>query len=108
MAFTLPLIAALVGGSLISQVPLQVQPYRGGNDEEESSPEEVLPEAESGSDDEEWLDGPSDKAEDSAFELKAPPLTAPPAFNKRRFQKPVVRPGLPRSLHIDSIEPIDR
>ena len=37
MAFTLPLIAALVGGSLISQVPLQVQPYRGGN-EEESSP----------------------------------------------------------------------
>ena len=28
MAFTLPLIAALVGGSLISQVPLQVQPYR--------------------------------------------------------------------------------
>ena len=50
MAFTLPLIAALVGGSLISQVPLQVQPYRGGN-EEESSPEEVLPETEDGSDD---------------------------------------------------------
>ena len=41
MAFTLPLIAALVGGSLISQVPLQVQPYRGGN-EEESSPEEAV------------------------------------------------------------------
>ena len=108
MAFTLPLIAALVGGSLISQVPLQVQPYRGGTEEEENTPEEVLPEAEDGSDDEDWLDGPSDEAEDSAFELKAPPLTAPPAFNKRRFQKPVVRPGLPRSLHIDSIEPIDR
>lgn len=107
MAFTLPLIAALVGGSLISQVPLQVQPYRGGN-EEESSPEEVLPEAEDDSDDQDWLKGPSDEPEESAFELKAPPLTAPPAFNKRRFQKPVVRPGLPRSLHIDSIEPIDR
>ena len=108
MAFTLPLIAALVGGSLISQVPLQVQPYRGGNEEEENTPEEVLPEAEDGSDDKDWLKGSSDEAEDSAFELKAPPLTAPPAFNKRRFQKPVVRPGLPRSLHIDSIEPIDR
>ena len=117
MAFTLPLIAALVGGSLISQVPLQVQPYRGGN-EEESSPEEVLPKAEDKDEDEDedqddgdnqdWLKGSSDEAEDSAFELKAPPLTAPPAFNKRRFQKPVVRPGLPRSLHIDSIEPIDR
>ena len=111
MAFTLPLIAALVGGSLISQVPLQVQPYRGGN-EEESSPEEVLPKAEDKDEDDgdnqDWLKGPSDEAEDSAFELKAPPLTAPPAFNKRRFQKPVVRPGLPRSLHIDSIEPIDR
>ena len=110
MAFTLPLIAALVGGSLISQVPLQVQPYRGGNDEEESSPEEVLPEDEDedDGDNQDWLKGSSDEAEDSAFELKAPPLTAPPAFNKRRFQKPVVRPGLPRSLHIDSIEPIDR
>ena len=113
MAFTLPLIAALVGGSLISQVPLQVQPYRGGN-EEESSPEEVLPKAEDEDEDEDdgdnqdWLKESSDEAEDSAFELKAPPLTAPPAFNKRRFQKPVVRPGLPRSLHIDSIEPIDR
>ena len=109
MAFTLPLIAALVGGSLISQVPLQVQPYRGGN-EEESSPEEVLPEDEDedDGDNQDWLKGFSDEAEDSAFELKAPPLTAPPAFNKRRFQKPVVRPGLPRSLHIDSIEPIDR
>ena len=111
MAFTLPLIAALVGGSLISQVPLQVQPYRGGN-EEESSPEEVLPKAEDKDEDDgdnqDWLKGSSDEAEDSAFELKAPPLTAPPAFNKRRFQKPVVRPGLPRSLHIDSIEPIDR
>ena len=113
MAFTLPLIAALVGGSLISQVPLQVQPYRGGN-EEESSPEEVLLKAEDKDEDEDdgdnqdWLKGSSDEAEDSAFELKAPPLTAPPAFNKRRFQKPVVRPGLPRSLHIDSIEPIDR
>ena len=111
MAFTLPLIAALVGGSLISQVPLQVQPYRGGN-EEESSPEEVLPEDEDEDEDDgdnqDWLKGSSDEAEDSAFELKAPPLTAPPAFNKRRFQKPVVRPGLPRSLHIDSIEPIDR
>ena len=113
MAFTLPLIAALVGGSLISQVPLQVQPYRGGN-EEESSPEELLPKAEDEDEDEDdgdnrdWLKGSSDEAEDSAFELKAPPMTAPPAFNKRRFQKPVVRPGLPRSLHIDSIEPIDR
>jgi hypothetical protein len=111
MAFTLPLIAALVGGSLISQVPLQVQPYRGGN-EEESTPEEVLPkdkdEDEDDGDNQDWLKGSSDEAEDSAFELKAPPLTAPPAFNKRRFQKPVVRPGLPRSLHIDSIEPIDR
>ena len=113
MAFTLPLIAALVGGSLISQVPLQVQPYRGGN-EKESSPEELLPKAEDEDEDEDdgdnrdWLKGSSDEAEDSAFELKAPPLTAPPAFNKRRFQKPVVRPGLPRSLHIDSIEPIDR
>ena len=108
MAFTLPLIAALVGGSLISQVPLQVQPYRGGNEEEESSPEEVLPEAEDDGVNQDWLKVPSDEAEESAFELKAPPLTAPPAFNKRRFQKPVVRPGLPRSLHIDSIEPIDR
>ena len=107
MAFTLPLIAALVGGSLISQVPLQVQPYRGGN-EEESSPEEVLPEEEDDGDNQDWLKGSSDEAEDSAFELKAPPLTAPPAFNKRRFKKPTVRPGLPRSLHIDSIEPIDR
>ena len=109
MAFTLPLIAALVGGSLISQVPLQVQPYRGGN-EEESSPEELLPKAEDedDGDNRDWLKGSSDEAEDSAFELKAPPMTAPPAFNKRRFQKPVVRPGLPRSLHIDSIEPIDR
>ena len=107
MAFTLPLIAALVGGSLISQVPLQVQPYRGGN-EEESSPEEVLSEDEDDGDNQDWLKGSSDEAEDSAFELKAPPLAAPPAFNNRRFQQPVVRPGLPRSLHIDSSEPIDR
>ena len=42
MAFTLPLIAALLGGSLVSQVPLQVQPYRGGS-EEESSAEEPRP-----------------------------------------------------------------
>ena len=48
MAFTLPLIAALVGGSLVSQVPLQVQPYRGGS-EEESSAEEPRPEAENDS-----------------------------------------------------------
>ena len=107
MAFTLPLIAALLGGSLISQVPLQVQPYRGGS-EEESTPEEVLPEAEDDSDDNDWLSGPSEEPEESALELQAPPLTPPPAFNKRRFKKPVARPGLPRSLHIDSIEPIDR
>ena len=107
MAFTLPLIAALLGGSLISQVPLQVQPYRGGS-EEESTPEEVLPEAEGDSDDNDWLSGPSEAPEESALELQAPPPTPPPAFNKHRFKKPVVRPGLPRSLHIDSIEPIDR
>ena len=104
MAFTLPLIAALLSGSLISQVPLQVQPYRGGS-EEEITPEEVLPEAE---DDNDWLSGQSEEPDESALELQAPPLTPPPAFNKRRFKKPMVRPGLPRSLHIDSIEPIDR
>ena len=107
MAFTLPLIAALLGGSLISQVPLQVQPYRGGS-EEESSNEEVLPSSEDESDDEDWLSGTKDQEQESAAELNAPPLTPPPAFNKRRFKRPVVRPGLPRSLHVDSLEPIDR
>ncbi len=107
MAFTLPLIAALLGGSLVSQVPLQVQPYRGGS-EEESSAEEPRPEAENDSVDNDWLRVPSDEPEERASELQAPPLTPPPAFNKRRFKKPTVRPGLPRSLHIDSIEPIDR
>jgi len=105
MAFTLPLIAALLGGSLVSQVPLQVQPYRGGSDEE-SSNEEILPKTEAGTDD--WLRAPEEQPEQSAVEQQAPPLTPPPAFNKRRYQQPVVRPGLPRSLHVDSIEPIDR
>ena len=35
-------------------------------------------------------------------------LTVTRYTNFDNFQKPVVRPGLPRSLHIDSIEPIDR
>ena len=72
MAFTLPLIAALLGGSLISQVPLQVQPYRGGS-EEESTPEEVLPEAE---DDNDWLSGPSEEPEESALELTSARIDA--------------------------------
>ena len=72
MAFTLPLIAALLGRSLISQVPLQVQPYRGGS-EEESTPEEVLPEAE---DDNDWLSGPSEEPEESALELTSARIDA--------------------------------
>ena len=105
MAFPLPLIAVLLGGSLVSQVPLQVESYRGGNEEERSN-EEVLPKAES--DDEDWLSGSNDQQQGDAAEAIRPPLTPPPAFNKRRYQRPVVRPGLPRSLHVDSLEPIDQ
>ena len=105
MAFPLPLIAVLLGGSLVSQVPLQVESYRGGNEEERSN-EEVRPKAES--DEEDWLSGSNDQQQGDAAEVIKPPLTPPPAFNKRRYQRPVVRPGLPRSLHVDSLEPIDQ